>query len=62
MTIIALQRAAAVTFKNLLGNALPFGIALKKKKKKKKGCFLLSHEVLLTSRNVGGKLNIENFL
>ena len=35
MTIIALQRAAAVTFKNLLGNALPFlnGIALKKKKK-----------------------------
>ena len=60
MTIIALQRAAAVTFKNLLGNALPFGIALKKKKKK--GCFLLSHEVLLTSRNVGGKLNIENFL
>ena len=35
MTIIALQRAAAVTFKNLLGNALPFGIALKKKKKKR---------------------------
>lgn len=37
MTIIALQRAAAVTFKNLLGNALPFlnGIAFKKKKKKK---------------------------
>ena len=36
MTIIALQRAAAVTFKNLLGNALPFlnGIAFKKKKKK----------------------------
>ena len=60
MTIIALQRAAAVTFKNLLGNALPFlnGIALKKKKK----LFPLSHEVLLTSGNVGGKLNIENFL
>lgn len=61
MTIIALQRAAAVTFKNLLGNALPFlnGIAFKKKKK---SCFPSPHEVLLTSGNVGGKLNMENFL